>query len=77
MMFCAVAEAAAQNVDSLLREVHRSDQAARRAMIALTQSDQLDIDAVIAAQEQIDKVDSVNQVVVARQIGRASCRERV
>lgn len=35
-------------------------------MIALTQSDQLDIDAVIAAQEQIDKVDSVNQVVVAR-----------
>ena len=65
-MFCAVVNATAQNIDSLLREVHRSDQAVRRAMIALTQNEQLDIDAVIAAQEQIDKVDSVNQVVVAR-----------
>lgn len=65
-MFCAVVNATAQNIDSLLREVHRSDQAVRRAMIALTQSEQLDIDAVIAAQEQIDNVDSTNQVVVAR-----------
>ena len=66
IMFCAVAEAAAQNIDSLLRQVHDSDQSTRLAMIALTQSDQLDIDAVIAAQEQIDEVDSINQVVVAR-----------
>lgn len=66
MMFCAVVPATAQNVDSLLRKVHESDQSARRAMIELTQSDQLDIEAVIAAQEQIEKVDSVNQVIVAR-----------
>lgn len=66
IMFCAVAEAAAQNIDSLLRQVHNADQSARRAMIELTQSDKLDIDAVIAAQEQIEKVDSINQSVVAR-----------
>ena len=65
-MFCAMASAAAQNLDSLLRNVRESDQSARLAMIELTRSDQLDIDAVLAAQTKIEEVDSTNQVIVAR-----------
>ncbi|MBR4148748.1 MAG: hypothetical protein IKT94_01265 [Rikenellaceae bacterium] len=65
-MFCAMASAAAQNLDSLLRNVRESDQSARLAMIELTRSDQLDIDAVLAAQAKIEEVDSTNQVIVAR-----------
>ena len=66
VMFCAMASAAAQNLDSLLRNVRESDQSARLAMIELTRSDQLDIDAVLAAQTKIEEVDSTNQVIVAR-----------
>lgn len=66
MIFCAVANVTAQNIDSLLREVHSSDQSARLAMIELTRGDQLDIDAVLAAQAKIEQVDSTNQVIVAR-----------
>lgn len=65
-MFCAMASAAAQNLDSLLRNVRESDQSARLAMIELTRSDQLDIDAVLAAQTKVEEVDSTNQVIVAR-----------
>ena len=65
-MFCAMASAVAQNLDSLLRNVRESDQSARLAMIELTRSDQLDIDAVLAAQTKIEEVDSTNQVIVAR-----------
>lgn len=65
-MFCAMASAAAQNLDSLLRNVRESDQSARLAMIELTRNDQLDIDAVLAAQTKIEEVDSTNQVIVAR-----------
>ena len=65
-MVCAVASTAAQNLDSLLRNVRESDQSARLAMIELTRSDQLDIDAVLAAQAKIEEVDSTNQVIVAR-----------
>lgn len=65
-MFCAMASATAQNLDSLLRNVRESDQAARLVMIELTRSDQLDIDAVLAAQAKIEEVDSTNQVIVAR-----------
>ena len=65
-MFCAMASAAAQNLDSLLRNVRESDQSARLAMIELTRSDQLDIDAVLAAQANIEEVDSTNQVIVTR-----------
>lgn len=61
-----MASAAAQNLDSLLRNVRESDQSARLAMIELTRSDQLDIDAVLAAQTKIEEVDSTNQVIVAR-----------
>ena len=61
-----MASAAAQNLDSLLRNVRESDQSARLAMIELTRSDQLDIDAVLAAQAKIEEVDSTNQVIVAR-----------
>ena len=66
VMFCAMASATAQNLDSLLRNVRESDQSARLAMIELTRSDQLDIDAVLAAQTKIEEVDSTNQVIVAR-----------
>lgn len=66
VMFCAMASAAAQNLDSLLRNVRESDQSARLAMIELTRSDQLDIDAVLAAQTKIEEVDSTNRVIVAR-----------
>ena len=65
-MFCAMASAVAQNLDSLLRNVRESDQSARLAMIELTRSDQLDIDAVLAAQTKIEEVDSTNRVIVAR-----------
>lgn len=61
-----MASATAQNLDSLLRNVRESDQSARLAMIELTRSDQLDIDAVLAAQTKIEEVDSTNQVIVAR-----------
>ena len=61
-----MASAAAQNLDSLLRNVRESDQSARLAMIELTRSDQLDIDAVLAAQANIEEVDSTNQVIVTR-----------
>ena len=61
-----MASAAAQNLDSLLRNVRESDQSARLAMIELTRSDQLDIDAVLAAQAKVEEVDSTNQVIVAR-----------
>lgn len=66
VMFCAMASATAQNLDSLLRNVRESDQSARLAMIELMRSDQLDIDAVLAAQTRIEEVDSTNQVIVAR-----------
>ena len=66
VMFCAMASATAQNLDSLLRNVRESDQSARLVMIKLTRSDQLDIDAVLAAQTKIEEVDSTNQVIVAR-----------
>ncbi len=66
IIFCAVANVTAQNIDSLLREVQNSDQSARLAMIQLTRGDQLDIDAVLAAQEHIEQVDSTNQAIVAQ-----------
>lgn len=66
VMFCAMASATAQNLDSLLRNVRESDQSARLVMIELTRSDQLDIDAVLAAQTRIEEVDSTNQMIVAR-----------